>query len=124
MYLFIDIKAPATIVMDALGLTRSNIVLLKSKVPNMQVFTLCIVGFMFVGSQNMLSCMQVVLLASPPCQAYSKCYTSKIPRDLIIADRMVDVVRDVHLGMGALATVMENLAVRALLPGREVHTND
>jgi hypothetical protein len=37
MNMSIDMNAPATIVMDAHGLTKSNIALLKSKVPNMEV---------------------------------------------------------------------------------------
>ncbi len=37
MNVSIDIHAPATIVMDARGLTQSSIALLKSKVPNMEV---------------------------------------------------------------------------------------
>lgn len=86
-----------TLVVDARGLTAGNLALLKEKLPN----------------------MAVVLLASPPCTAYSKVHTTGT-RDLVGADALVDVVRVCHEQLRDVCPVMENPAAPSLLPLREV----
>jgi hypothetical protein len=92
------IAGDTTLVVDARGFTPTNLKLLTEKMPF----------------------MAVVLLASPPCTEYSKVNTKPGPRDLEGADVLVRVVRDFHVHLGAVCTVMENPAAPSLLPGREV----
>jgi hypothetical protein len=87
-----------SLVVDARGLTKDNISFLKGKVPN----------------------MAVVLLASPPCTEYSIVNTKPGERDLESADALVRIVRDCHVGLDAVCTVMENPAAPGLLPSRNV----
>ena len=64
------------------------------------------------------SCMQFVLLGSPPCTAYSRANTTG-QRDLEVADELVAVVQLLLETLECVVCVMENPAT-GLLPGREV----
>jgi hypothetical protein len=86
-----------SLVVDARGLTPRTLAILKTKMPN----------------------MVVVLLASPPCTAYSKANTTGV-RDLLGANALVQVVKDMHECLGAVCTVMENPAWPSLLPRRPI----
>lgn len=88
-----------SLVIDARGLNKENISLLRGKFPN----------------------MMVVLLASPPCTEYSMAKTVGV-RDLEGADALVRVVRACHIGLAPVCTVMENPAHPSLLPSRGVST--
>lgn len=70
---------------DATGLTDSNLALIRSLIPH----------------------KLVVLLASPPCTAYSRANTTGV-RDLEGADELVAVAKHVHYGLGVECTVVEN----------------
>jgi hypothetical protein len=96
--LSIDRKAhPAgtSLVVDARGLTAENLGKLKAKMPN----------------------MVVILLASPPCIAYSTVNTTGV-RDLELADDLVRVVQACHETLGPVCTIMENPAAPGLLSER------
>lgn len=64
--------------------------------------------------------MAIVLLASPPCQEYSKANTKPGPRDLAGADALGKIVYDCHEHLQAMCTVMENPAYPGHLPSRPV----
>lgn len=98
--LTIDCKvhpAGTSLVVDARGLTAENLGKLKAKMPN----------------------MVVILLASPPCIAYSTVNTTGV-RELELADDLVRVVQAFHETLGPVCTIMENPAAPGLLSEREV----
>ena len=78
-------RSKPSLKLDARGLTDSNLALFRSKIPN----------------------KVVILLASPPCNSYSRANTTG-PKDLEAADGLVAVVRQVHYGLACECTVVEN----------------
>ncbi len=92
----IDLCGDATLRLDARGLTQCSLALFRSRIPN----------------------KRVVLLASPPCTAYSIANTTGI-RNLQLADQLVTIVQQVHYGLDCDCTIMENPAT-GMLPRRDV----
>lgn len=98
-HISVDTDGSPTLKVNALGFTDGNIKALKAKFPN----------------------CKFIILASPPCQNYSKCNTTGVitGHTLALSDQLVGIIRRFEAALGSILTIIENPAT-GKLPNRDV----